>query len=290
MAISSAMIPELWSAALYRELNQENLWLGNVTDVSSEFPGYGDKVNVASISTTPTISDLTVGTALADAEQPTDAEVTLTLSQKKYFHTIVHDLNEIQTRPNVMEDWARKAGVAINKAIDSYIYGVWSAGTIPATQKVSQTELKNDLSSADAKQKEFVINLLKLVKIMDDQNWPSSGRWMMIPTKAKFYILQYLLTTGRIGSGSLNDSAAVNGAIDQLFGVRVRTTAAITNSDTSNHIQAIGGISSGVYFAQQVSQIESYRPEAHFADAIKGLFVYGAVLMDGKRRVAVTHA
>ena len=288
MAITS-LIPELWAAALYRELRQTNIWTGNVTDISGELI-VGNKINIGNISNEPTVRDYVKGTALTDPEDPDDAEKELVLNQQKYFNIIVHDLDEIQTRPNLMADWARKAGAKVNEGIDSYLWGAWSAGAVPAAQKVEVAALENDLGASDENIAAFVDAILKLVKVMDDLNWPDAGRWVNIPTKGRYYLVKYLINRGVIGSGSANDTALVSAALDGIFGVRVRVSKSMPNVETSGSIQALGGLNSGLYYAQQVSQVEAYRPEDQFADAVKGLFVYGSVLMDGTRRVSINHA
>ena len=287
MAIS-ALIPELWAASLFRELRRENIWLENTTDMSSEVE-YGDRVNIGQLSGDPTVTDYVRGTELVDPEEATDVEKVLILSQKKYFNILVHDIDEVQTRPALMEDWSRKAGVKINETIDSYVYSVWSAGAIPAAQKINQASLKADLSDTDANVKLYVTNLLKLSKLMDDEKWPTTGRWVVVPSKGKYYINKFLIDEGRIGTGEVNNDALVQAAVAQLFGFRLRMSLAMPNGNASGNYLALGGINSGAYYAQQIAEIEAFRPEAHFADAVKGLFVYGALLMDGKRRVAITH-
>ena len=286
MAITS-LIPELWAAALYRELRRVNVWLDTVTDVSGEVI-VGNKINIGNLTNEPTVRDYVKGTDLMAAEDPDDAEVELLLNQQKYFNILVHDLDEIQTRPNLMADWARKAGAAISEHIDSYVWTQQSTGAIAAGQDVDVASLKDDLTETDANIKAYVEALLKLTKLMDDLNWPVDGRWVNIPTKAKFYILKYLIDRGVIGSGSQNNSALVDAAIQNMFGFRIRVSRAMPNADGAGSFLALGGLNSHLYFAQQVSQVEAYRPENAFADAVKGLFVYGSARMDTTRRVSVT--
>jgi len=285
MAISH-LIPELWAAALYRELRQQNVWSDTVTDISGETI-IGNKINIGNLSTDPTVRDYAVGTALEAPEDATDAEKTLSLDQQKYFNIMIHDINEVQTRPNVMNDWSRKAGAKILETLDTHLYTTWSTGTVAAAQKISVASLKADLTETDAHIKTWVESLLKLSKIANDLKWPMEGRWCIVNTKGYFYLNKYLLTTGRIGTGETNQTALMDAMVMRMFGFRIRPSLAMSNADDAATIYAIAGLNSGVYFAQQISEIEAFRPESHFSDAVKGLYVYGSVLMDATRRMTI---
>ena len=44
----------------------------------------------------------------------------------------------------------------------------------------------------------------------------------------------------------------------------------------------MAGTDMAISFAGQISKIEAYRPEASFSDACKGLYVYGAKVVEPK--------
>lgn len=292
MAISS-LIPELWAAALYTELNRANIWTDMITDISGETV-VGNKINIGNLSTTPTVRDYTKNTALVAPEDATDAETELTLDQQKYFNIMVHDIDEVQTRPAIMTDWARKASVAINETIDSFLYSTWTGGSFATANTVALAEdelLKADLSTSDANIAKYANALLQLTHKMDVAKWPTTGRWCVVPPKGKFYLVKWLVDKGRIGTGQTNQDALVNAALDQVFGMTVRMSLAFPDTDTASKATgniAVAGINSGVYYAQQISEVEAFRPETHFADAVRGLFVYGAARMDNTRRAVIT--
>ena len=48
---------------------------------------------------------------------------------------------------------------------------------------------------------------------------------------------------------------------------------------TSDYQALIAGTNDAISFAEQVAKTEAYRPESKFADAMKGLCVYGAKLI-----------
>jgi len=283
MAVSH-LIPELWAAALYRELNRANVWRSFVTDMSSEVI-VGNKINIGNLSTSPTVRDYAKNTALESPEDTTDAETTLSLDQQKYFNIMVHDVDEVQTRPALMQDWARKASVQINETVDSFIYGLWSGGTIPNTNKVAVPALYSNLASTDAHVKNLIHSIVQISKTMDDRNWPMDGRWLVVNNTVMYYLRRYILDQG-VNIGGNNEGFVRNAIMPDLFGVGISSSNAFP-AMADNGTVGIAGINSGVYFAQQIAEVEAFRPESHFADAVRGLFVYGGVLMDEQRRLAL---
>lgn len=62
----------------------------------------------------------------------------------------------------------------------------------------------------------------------------------------------------------------------------VNSSASATISNVAvvaNGIVALGGSSIATTFAQQIAKVEAYRPQARFADALKGLHLFGAKVL-----------
>jgi hypothetical protein len=57
--------------------------------------------------------------------------------------------------------------------------------------------------------------------------------------------------------------------------VNSSASAAVTVTLSNGGQLAIAGSSIAATFAQQILKVEGYRPEKRFADALKGLYVYG---------------
>ncbi len=64
--------------------------------------------------------------------------------------------------------------------------------------------------------------------------------------------------------------------IKQVEKVLERKLSSLVNQDYT----IVGGVDSAATYAEQIVSIEAYRPEKRFADAVKGLHVYGAKVVD----------
>jgi len=85
------------------------------------------------------------------------------------------------------------------------------------------------------------------------------------------------LTVTGTGSGAANTIVSVN-ADGSVATANVNSTATATVADfaTSGGGQlAIAGSSIATSYAEQISKVEAYRPQLRFADALKGLHLYG---------------
>lgn len=86
------------------------------------------------------------------------------------------------------------------------------------------------------------------------------------------------LTITGTGVGSTNKVATVT-ADGTGITVTVNSTASATVADiaiSGGGQLAYAGTSMGLTYAEQISNVEAFRPEKRFADALKGLHVYGA--------------
>ena len=120
MAITHA-IPELWSAGILTNFRRVNVWSNLVTDVSSELTE-GDTLHMASLTTYPTVKDYTRNADIADPELMTDADTTLTISQEKYFHIAVDDVDRVQMKPDLFMEHTMRAGEKVAQTVDNYLY------------------------------------------------------------------------------------------------------------------------------------------------------------------------
>ena len=82
-----------------------------------------------------------------------------------------------------------------------------------------------------------------------------------------------------VSSGSLpSDQRLLNGQIGEAAGFTVlksNNSVNVTGDDWS----VMAGHPSAITYAEAINEVEAYRPESSFADAIKGLHLYGAKLV-----------
>ena len=276
MAITRA-IPQVWSARLLRAFDRASVWPNLVTDVSSEVAEGGDQVHLSQLTSTVTVNDYTKDGTIAAPERATDAEQILRLTEQKYFNIAMDDIDRVQARPNLMDEFARKAGVAISEEADSYLKSVYLA-SFPSGASVDYT--KPPATITDAWRSGLVMAILRAIQYMDDQKWPGGGRYMVVSTSVKRELVTYLAVQKGIGTGSTGDSAFANAELTRFFGLPVYVDTTLANATAAGNPYCLFGLRSAIFWARQISRVEPYRPENTFADALKGLYVYGALRVE----------
>ena len=275
MSISN-VIPQLWAARLLQAFDRALVWNNAFTDVSELVP-VGSSVHIGELVGDVTIADYTREMDITAPEYPDDADNHLQLNRQKYFNIAADDLDRIQSVTPILDEWARKASVAAAEQADddlvtSWTAGNWAAGT--STTHTLQTDTPNDMFREGLLDK-----LMGLVKAMDDANVPVEGRFCIIPTNTKWHLLKYLVDQG-VGTGAIADQAFVQAQLSALLGLNVFVDTNLNDGNGANNPYAYMGHPSTSVMARQVANVEAYRPERRFADAIKGLFVYGALNTD----------
>jgi hypothetical protein len=79
-----------------------------------------------------------------------------------------------------------------------------------------------------------------------------------------------------VGAGSIRtDAALANGQVGEAAGFRILKSNNVPNT-TGAKYKIIAGHAIATAYVEQIVDLESYKPEKRFGDAVKGLHVYGA--------------
>lgn len=266
-------IPTIWSARLLGRLAKAHIFgqPGVINrDYEGEIRNVGDSVRVGSIGAI-TIKDYTKNSDIDAPEELTDAQTTLVVDQGKYFNFAVDDVDAAQTRPNLMDGAMGEAAFGLRDVADAHLAGLY---TDAATAVGSSGSPKTDLGT-EGKAYEY---LLALGVNLDEQDVPSTGRWVAVPP---WFVSLLLLDKRFTASGSPQaESRIANSIVGQAAGFTVLKSNNISVASTTYRIMA--GHPIAWSFAEQISKTEAFRPERRFADAVKGLHVYGAKVMRPK--------
>ena len=120
--------PTVWSARLFQALEKQSIFM-NLCNRNWEADASGAaKVKIGSISDDVSVSDYTKNTDHAAPQVMTSSEQELVLDQAKLFNVYLDDLDRIQSKPDLMDEYLRKAAIAIASTVDLYIYKLISAG------------------------------------------------------------------------------------------------------------------------------------------------------------------
>lgn len=271
MAINN-FIPAVWSAQLLTAL-EKNLVYANLCnrDYEGEIREYGDQVKINSLGRV-TVGPYTKNTDIAAAETLTDAQRILEINQSKYFNFQIDDVDRAQQKPKVMQAAMAEAAYSLADVADQYIAGLYTeisgTNTIGSDASPISIAVAAGQSTAAAYEK-----LVDLAVKLDEASVPRASRWVVLPP---WYHGILLKDSRFISAGTLKtDEVLANGFVGRAAGFDIYTSNNVPN--TSNALyKVIAGYSGAWSYAEQIAEVEAYRPERRFADAVKGLHLYGA--------------
>jgi hypothetical protein len=260
--------PEIWSAELLVALRKRLVYAqpGVVNrDYEGEISQAGDTVRITSISD-PTVATYTPNVTVITPEELTDAQRTLVIDQAKYFAFQVDDVDARQAKGNVMPTAMQRAAYKLADQADQFVVALYTgAQSANALGTVAVT-------SAAIAEAQIIALKVKL----DEANVTTEGRYVAVPPWYHALLLASDHFVRLDASGTTE--ALRNGVVMRGFGFDILVT---NNAPlvTGDDYAVMAGVSSAITFAEQINKVEAYRPEAKFADAVKGLYLYGAKLV-----------
>jgi hypothetical protein len=296
---SGTFIPSIWSAKLnakfyaastFASICNKN-WEGDIGSL-------GDKVVINNIPSI-TISDYVVGGNLS-YQTPTPNTIELQVDRAKAFAFQVSDVLDYQAKPDLMSMFSDDAAQQMRVVMDSTcIYRMFSngaaanqgltAGVKSGLFNLGTTGAPVALTAANVLQ-----TILNLASVLDEQNVPDTGRWVVIDPLTRTLLLQSTLgqayltgdptspirngLVGRIDRFDIYVSnnlpfAAASATLWTSGDGSESTTVATTNA--SRRRALIAGHTSAMAFASQMAKTETLRNPTDFGDLVRGLNIFG---------------
>ena len=267
--MSLQFIPTVWAARLLAAL-EKSLVYGqtNVSnrDYEGEIREAGNTVKIASIGDV-TIGDYEKDTDISAPEILTDSDQTMLIDQSKYFNFYVDSIDRAQQNVNVLDEAMLRSAWALRERSDTFLAGVMDAG-VPAGNKIGSTTTPKVPTKDDAYE-----YLVDLGVILDEANVPLEGRFVIIPA---WYHGLLLKDDRFIKAGTFqSDGVLANGQVGNAAGFRILKSNNVPNTTAAKY-KIIAGHSMATAYVEQVVDLQTYKPEKRFGDAVKGLHVYGA--------------
>lgn len=295
---ATGFIPEIWSGKLVEKFYASTVLSAiSNTDYEGEIKNKGDRVK---IRTKPTI---TIRNYQADGllglDRPTGGTIELYIGNGKYFSLILDDVMEIQSDLNILSMWSDDAAQQLKIAVDQDVLGGIVGQMAAQNQGVAAGVITGSVNlgaqgspvtivgrNPGAGQVELLDVLLRLGQVLDEQNIPEVGRWVVMPAWAGRMIKQSELRQAYLSGDSV--TMLRNGRL----GMVDRFTIYISNLLPNNSSQSanfnagewpiFAGHAHGLTFASQISKVETLRSELTFGQILRGLQVYGYQVVDGK--------
>jgi hypothetical protein len=271
MAINN-FIPAVWSAQLLSALDKSLVYANLCNrDYEGEIREYGDQVKINSLGDV-NVGQYTKNSNISAAQTLTDAQRILEINQSWYFNFQVDDVDKVQQKPKVMQEAMRKAAYALADKADQYVAGLYTEISGTNTMGSDASPISIAVAAAQGVSPAYE-KLVDLAVKLDEANVPKAERWVVIPP---WYHGILLKDSRFISAGTVKtDEVLANGFVGRAAGFDIYTSNNVPN--TSNALyKVISGYSGAWSYAEQIADVEAYRPELRFADAVKGLHLYGA--------------
>lgn len=275
-------IPQVWSASYIRQLFPQTVW-GSLTsrEYDSEVSAYGNVIKVPKYTGTIQVRDLTVGTALSSTIDVANGDtVDVNIDKQKYWRFRIHDINEVQTKPDLMDRAMATASSAQAVAIDNDVRDAFNAGLANGRRVILDTA-----TDAADWAKEYIEALTEIGKMMDNAHIPQEARYNVITPGVKELFTNYFVTNNAANTftPATSDATVRTGFVGNLVGFNLvvttnpisatATVSGAANTPTNRHV--VGQGMQSVALAAQLTELESMRDVDHFADLVRGLTVYG---------------
>ena len=259
MAITN-FISTVWSENLYKQLDAKYVAAANCNrEWEGEIRQKGDRVKILGVGPISVV-DYTKNTDLSAPEVLSDTVRELVIDQAKAFNFQIDDIDRAQSTPKLMDEALRVAANALANEADKYIFSLYD-----------QIDDKNSVNPGMVGPNDMVDTILQGV-LMLQKNGVTDEIVLEVSPDIASAILK-----AKINTASNNNETLENGCIGSIAGCKVFVSNNIANVNGMN--KCFMRTKRAIAFAEQLSEVEAYRPELRFADAVKGLMLYGAKIV-----------
>lgn len=269
MAITN-FIPTVWSENLYQELDKKYIGVANCNrDYEGEIRERGNKVRICGVGNV-LVSEYTKNTNMTAPSSLSDTVRELEIDQAKYFNFQIDDIDRAQSSPKLMEAAMRNAANALANDADRYVYRLY--GQAGNSIKCDDTKVEN------------IVNLIIDARTLLSNNNVSDPDDIVVEVSPE---IGGMLLKAKVNLSTDNTASLEAGCIGSIGGCKVFISNNIETLESENGYQhkCLARTKRAIAFAEQLSEIDAYRPELRFADAVKGLHLYGAKVVYPKEMV-----
>lgn len=255
---ASNFIPELWSQLLLTSF-RKNFVFGNLVNrnYEGEIRNQGDTVRI----NTPSAVSVRDYSGTVTYDQVLSTQQSLIIDQAKYYGFEVHDIDAAQANVNLESPYIVEAAQSLADAVDQSLAALYTSAASSVTASLVATTTDQYLKLVEAGKK------------LDEKNVPRSGRWVVV-TPAGYADL--------LGNDKFITSATVEGRdivrtgeVGTIAGFTVYVSNNIVRTGSNKVAHWLFGTNAAITFAEQITSTETIRRENSFADALRGLLVYG---------------
>lgn len=269
-------IPEIWAAQVFQDFEKATIIAGLCNrDYEGEIRNGGDTVKITAVGPVTVTSYTKNSTSDMSLQTLSDAQTQLLIDRQYYFNFQIDDVDKAQQTPKVMSAAMTKAAQAMALNVDDYVGGLY-------TQAGASTYGSITVATTDYS----VLTMFgRCNQLLSEMDCPNQGRFMLISpfVEAQMVKQNIYLTQGQ------NPGLFTNGFLGRYMGFDIYVSNNLAEGSTHTVAQPVhecmAGTRDAITLAYSINKVEAYRPEGKFADAIKGLIVYGAKCIQPKALV-----
>lgn len=285
-AYAGIFIPEIWSAKLVDKFYDATVLAAIAnTDYQGEIAKFGDTVHIRTRPTV-TISDYVPDQALA-VTRPSSDLVNLNIDQAHYFNTILDDIFRVQSDIDLMNQWSIDASEQMKIKVDTNVLASMPLAAHADNRGATAGRISGDIDlgvtvtgpvevvarGATVGQREIVDLILDMAQVLDEQNVPEAGRFLIVPSWATSMLKKSELRDASLtGDGT---SPLRNGRIGMIDRFTIYASNLMPSTGTAGEHYFFAGTKAGLTFAAQMTEMETLRAESTFGTLMRGLMVYG---------------
>jgi len=284
---TAAYIPILYAAKLLVEFYKATVFgvIAN-TDYEGMIKDMGSEVKIRLLPEI-VINDYVKGQNL-NYDNPEPSSISLLIDKGKYFALSINEVDRKQVDIEFVSQWARHGSSELKPKVDydvlSNIYGDAHASNKGASAGVESGDINLGVSGTPLQA--TTSNILDIIVncgvVLDEQNVPEEGRWMVLPAWACGLIKRSDLKDASLaGDGT---SILRNGRVGMVdrFTIYMSNNIAKTTDGSDTVFNAIFGHKVGLTFASQIVKEETLKNPNDFGDLLRALHVYGYKVVKSK--------
>ena len=262
MAITN-FIPTVWSENLYQALDKKYIAVANCNrEFEGDIAAKGSVVKICGVGDI-SIGDYQKNTDMNAPELLSDTVRELTIDRAKYFNFQIDDIDRAQASPKLMDAAMKVAADSLANEADKYIYQLCTKNPPTMQENITETNILGHIFKARQ-------------KLAENNVTDFSNVVLEISPSVANVLLQ-----AQIKFDTNNSDALRGGYLGSIAGCQVFVSNNIPTERDGLYLNSkcIMRTKRAVAFAEQLSEVEAYRPEKRFADAVKGLHLYGAEIV-----------
>ncbi len=259
MAINN-FISTVWSENLYEELDKQYIAVANCNrEYEGDIREKGSRVRICGINDV-TVSEYNKNSNMSSPAALSDNVRELLIDQAKYFNFQIDDIDRAQSSPHLMDLAMRNAASALANDADAYVYNLYTGAGETISGEASVDTIVDLL--IDARTALLANNVANSADIVIEVTPEVAG----------------MILKAKVGLSTDNTAALESGCIGSIGGCKIFVSNNIVKAEGESGMKhkCLARTKRAIAFAEQLSEIDAYRPELRFADAVKGLHLYGA--------------